>query len=159
MFRNLCARRCQRGLLCRFCAALPPDTDDENLRRISNKFGAYKTGVVSVLSERAARSQTSPARVFKRRTLPFLRGTEGVWREKQRAFGTGARCSAAVAPISFVAYHLCIEVQRINLLMGLLNFCLRRESLFFGYSGAKNEPLARAFFFVYATQFLRYWEP
>lgn len=60
-----------------------------------------------------------------------------------------SRCSAAVAPISFVAYHLCIEVQRINLLMGLLNFCLRRESLFFGYSGAKNEPLARAFFFVY----------
>ena len=53
--------------------------------------GAFRTGVVSLPSDRSARSQTSPGRVSERRTLPLLGLDRGHSRRTQRAFGTAMR--------------------------------------------------------------------
>mgnify|MGYP001528680934 CR=1 FL=1 len=53
--------------------------------------GAFRTGVVSLPSDRSARSQTSPGRVSERRTLPFWGLGRGHSRRTQRAFGTAMR--------------------------------------------------------------------
>ena len=65
-------------------------------RKIAHKgthgeTGAFRTGVVSLLSERSARSPTSPGRVSERRTLPLLGLGRGHSRRTQRAFGTAMR--------------------------------------------------------------------
>ena len=53
--------------------------------------GAFRTGVVSLPSDRSARSQTSPGRVSERRTLLLLGLDRGHSRRTQRAFGTAMR--------------------------------------------------------------------
>ena len=53
--------------------------------------GAFRTGVVSLPSERSARSQTSPGRVSERRTLPLLGFVRMCSRRTQKAFGTAMR--------------------------------------------------------------------
>ena len=53
--------------------------------------GAFRTGVVSLPSDRSARSQTSPGRVSERRTLPLLGLDRGHSRRTQKAFGTAMR--------------------------------------------------------------------
>jgi len=53
-------------------------------------------GVVSLLSERSARSQTSPGRVSERRTLPLWDLGRGCSRRTQRAFGTAMRLCASL---------------------------------------------------------------
>ena len=58
--------------------------------------GAFRTGVVSLPSDRSARSQTSPGRVTERRTLPFLDLGRGCSRRTQRAFGTAMRLCASL---------------------------------------------------------------
>ena len=57
--------------------------------------GAFRTGVVSLPSDRSARSQTSPGRVSERRTLPLLGLDRGHSRRTQRAFGTAMRLCAS----------------------------------------------------------------
>ena len=101
VFRNLCARRCQGGILCRFALPCHLTADDENLRRISNKFGAYKTGMVSLPSVRASCSG-NPARAGVRAAYfavfawdcGYARNKAGRLRNRD-AFSHGLRCSAA----------------------------------------------------------------
>ena len=52
---------------------------------------AFRMGVVSLLSERSARSPTSPGRVSERRTLPLLGLGRVCSRRTQKAFGTAMR--------------------------------------------------------------------
>ena len=55
------------------------------------KQGAFRMGVVSLLSERSARSPTSPGRVSERQTLPLWGLGQGYSRRTQKAFGTAMR--------------------------------------------------------------------
>ena len=55
------------------------------------KHGAFRMGVVSLLSERSARSPTSPGRVSERQTLPLWGLGQGYSRRTQKAFGTAMR--------------------------------------------------------------------
>ena len=60
--------------------------------------GAFRTGVVSLPSDRSARSQTSPGRVSERQTLPLLGLGWGHSRRTQRAFGTAMRMMRVAVP-------------------------------------------------------------
>ena len=67
-------------------------------RKIAHKgprgeTGAFRTGPLSLPSERSARSQTSPGRVSERRTLPLLGLGRGCSQRTQRA--SGQRCAYA----------------------------------------------------------------
>ena len=53
--------------------------------------GAFRTGPLSLPSERSARSQTSPGRVSERRTLPLLGLGRRRSRRTQRACGAAMR--------------------------------------------------------------------
>ena len=74
-------------------------------------------GVVSLLSERSARSQTSPGRVSERRTLPLLGLGRVCSRRTQKAFGTAMR--------------LCVSLSRRRRgpagLRDLFRFCRNRD--------------------------------
>ena len=70
-------------------------------RKIAHKgthgeTGAFRTGVVSLPSERSARSRTSPGRVLERRTLPLLGLGRGCSRRTQKACGTAMRLCASL---------------------------------------------------------------
>ena len=74
--------------------------------------GVFRTGVVSLPSERSARSQTSPGRVSERRTLPLLGLGRGCSQRTQRAFGTAMRLCASLsrgvaAPLGCV---ICLQL-------------------------------------------------
>ena len=58
--------------------------------------GAFRTGVVSLPSDRSARSRIFPGRVSERRTLPLLGLGRGHSRRTQRAFGTAMRLCASL---------------------------------------------------------------
>ena len=60
------------------------------------KHGAFRMGVVSLLSERSARSPTSPGRVSERQTLPLWGLGQGYSRRTQKAFGTAMRLCASL---------------------------------------------------------------
>ena len=60
--------------------------------------GVFRTGVVSLPSERSARSQTSPGRVTERRTLPLLGLGRECSRKTQKAFGTAMRMIRVAVP-------------------------------------------------------------
>ena len=62
------------------------------------KQGAFQLGVLSLPSERSARSRTSPGRVSERQTLPLLGLGRVCSRRTQKAFGT--------------AMHLCASLSR-----------------------------------------------
>ena len=72
------------------------------------KHGAFRMGVVSLPSDRSARSRIFPGRVSERRTLPLLGLGRVYSRRTQRAFGT-AMCLCAslfrgvAAPLGCVA--------------------------------------------------------
>ena len=53
--------------------------------------GAFRAGVVSLPTERSARSQTSPGRVSERQILPLLGLGRGDSQRTQKAFGTAMR--------------------------------------------------------------------
>ena len=57
---------------------------------------AFRMGVVSLPSERSARSQTSPGRVSERCTLPLLGLGRGCSRRTQRACGAAMRLCASL---------------------------------------------------------------
>ena len=61
------------------------------------KQGAFRMGVVSLPSERSARSQTSPGRVSERRTLPLLGFVRMCSRRTQKAFGTAMRLCVSLS--------------------------------------------------------------
>ena len=61
------------------------------------KHGAFRTGPLSLPSERSARSQTSPGRVSERRTLPLLGLGRVCSRRTQKAFGTAMRLCASLS--------------------------------------------------------------
>ena len=60
--------------------------------------GVFRTGAVSLPSERSARSQTSPGRVSERRTLPLLGLGRVCSRRTQKAFGTAMRLMRVAVP-------------------------------------------------------------
>ena len=60
------------------------------------KHGAFRMGVVSLPSDRSARSQTSPGRVSERRTLPLWGLGQGCSQRTQKAFGTAMRLCASL---------------------------------------------------------------
>ena len=74
----------------------------------TSKQGLFQMGVVSLPSERSARSQTSPGRVTERRTLPLLGLGQVCSRRTQRACGTAMRPCVSLfrgvaAPLGCVA--------------------------------------------------------
>ena len=76
------------------------------------KQGAFRTGVVSLLSERSARSPTSPGRVSERQVLPLLGLGRGCSQRTQKAFGTAMRLCASLfrgvaAPLGCV---ICLQL-------------------------------------------------
>ena len=76
------------------------------------KHGAFRMGVVSLLSERSARSPTSPGRVSERQVLPLLGLGRGCSQRTQKAFGTAMRLCASLfrgvaAPLGCV---ICLQL-------------------------------------------------
>ena len=73
-----------------------PSPTGLHTRAYTPKHGAFQMGVVSLPSERPARSQTSPGRVSEWRTLPLF-GLDLVYsRRMQRACGTAMRSCASL---------------------------------------------------------------
>ena len=91
-----------------------------SLRKIAHKgshaeTGVFRTGVVSLPSERFTRSRTSPGRVSDRRTLPLLSLGRRCSRRTQRAFGTAMRLCASLfrgvaAPLGCVIFFTSVEI-------------------------------------------------
>ena len=85
---------------------------ESHTRAHTAKHGAFRMGVVSLPSERSARSRTSPGRVPERRILPLL-GLDRVCSQRtQRAFGTAMRLCASLsrgvaAPLGCV---ICLQL-------------------------------------------------
>ena len=76
---------------------------------------AFRMGVVSLPSERSARSQTSPARVSERQTLPLLGLGRVYARRTQKACGTAMRLCASLfrgvaAPLGCVIFFAFVEI-------------------------------------------------
>ena len=112
------------------------------------KQGAFRMGVVSLPSERSARSRTSPGRVSERRTLPLwdlgrevlsknaesLRDSDALMRVAvpRRRGPAGLRDPIAVPRTALMGFTVLLSrfvgTQKI-------------ERLFFSYSGAFFEPL------------------
>ena len=65
---------------------------------LHTETGAFRTGPLSLPSERSARSQTSPGRVSERRTLPLLGLGRVCSRRTQKAFGTAMRMMRVAVP-------------------------------------------------------------
>ena len=79
------------------------------------EIGVFRTGVVSLPSERSAHSQTSPGRVSERCTLPLLGLGRGCSRRTQRASGTAMRLCASLsrgvaAPLGCVIFSVSVEI-------------------------------------------------
>ena len=79
------------------------------------KQGAFRMGVVSLLSERSARSPTSPGRVSERQVLPLLGLGRGCSQRTQKAFGTAMRLCASLfrgvaAPLGCVIFFASAEI-------------------------------------------------
>ena len=79
------------------------------------EIGVFRTGVVSLPSERSAHSQTSPGRVSERCTLPLLGLGRGCSRRTQRASGTAMRLCASLsrgvaAPPGCVIFSVSVEI-------------------------------------------------
>ena len=77
------------------------------------KHGAFRMGVVSLLSERSARSPTSPGRVSERQVLPLLGLGRGCSQRTQKACGTAMRLCASLsrgvaAPLGCV---ICLQLE------------------------------------------------
>ena len=93
--------------------------------------GVFRTGVVSLPSERSARSQTSPGRVAERRTLPLLGLGRVYSRRTQRAFGTAMRLRASLlrgvaAPLGCVIFSVSVEIAACMPCTQGLSVCARR---------------------------------
>ena len=90
------------------------------LRKIAHngthaETGAFRTGPLSLPSERSARSPTSPGRVSERRTLPLLGLGRRRSRRTQRACGAAMRLCASLlrgvaAPLGCVIFFVSAEI-------------------------------------------------
>ena len=83
--------------------------EKSHTRAHTPKQGAFRMGVVSLLSERSARSPTSPGRVSERQVLPLLGLGRGCSQRTQKAFGTAMRLCASLfrgvaAPLGCVIF-------------------------------------------------------
>ena len=81
--------------------------------------GAFRTGPLSLPSERSARSQISPGRVSERRTWPILGLGPVCSRRTQRAFGTAMRLCVslfrgAAAPLGRVIFLLLSKLRLVH---------------------------------------------
>ena len=86
--------------------------EKSHTRAHTPKQGAFRMGVVSLLSERSARSPTSPGRVSERQVLPLLGLGRGCSQRTQKAFGTAMRLCASLfrgvaAPLGCV---ICLQL-------------------------------------------------
>ena len=77
--------------------------------------GAFRTGPLSLPSERSARSRTSPGRVSERQTLPLLGLGRVCSRRTQKAFGTAMHLCASLsrgvaAPLGCVIFFASVEI-------------------------------------------------
>ena len=89
--------------------------EGSHTRAHTAKHGAFRMGVVSLLSERSARSRTSPGRVSERRTLPLWDLGRVYARRTQKAFGTAMRLCASLfrgvaAPLGCVIFSVSVEI-------------------------------------------------
>ena len=83
------------------------------------KHGAFQLGVLSLPSERSARSRTSPGRVSERQTLPLLGLGRGCSRRSQKACGTAMRLCASLfrgvaAPMGCVIFLLLSKLRLVR---------------------------------------------
>ena len=90
----------------------PPHPRIVHTAAYTPKQGAFRMGVVSLLSERSARSPTSPGRVSERQVLPLLGLGRGCSQRTQKAFGTAMRLCASLfrgvaAPLGCV---ICLQL-------------------------------------------------
>ena len=109
----------------------PPHPRIVHTAAYTPKQGAFRMGVVSLLSERSARSPTSPGRVSERRTLPLLGLGWGCSRKTQRACGTAMRLCASLsrgvaAPLGCVICLQLGDVAVFSLCAQGLSVCARR---------------------------------
>ena len=86
--------------------------EGSHIRAHTAKQVAFRMGVVSLLSERSARSPTSPGRVSERQVLPLLGLGRGCSQRTQKAFGTAMRLCASLfrgvaAPLGCV---ICLQL-------------------------------------------------
>jgi hypothetical protein len=89
-----------------------PSPTGSHTRAYTAKQGLFRMGVVSLLSERSARSPTSPGRVSERQVLPLLGLGRGCSQRTQKAFGTAMRLCASLfrgvaAPLGSV---ICLQL-------------------------------------------------
>ena len=107
------------------------------LRKIAHngthaETGAFRTGPLSLPSERSARSRTSPGRVSERQTLPLLGLGPVCSRRTQRAFGTAMRSCVSLfrgvaAPLGCVIFfYFCQNCDFYALRTQGLSVCARR---------------------------------
>ena len=104
-------------------------------RRIAHKgshaeTGVFRTGVVSLPSDRSTRSPTSPGRVSERRTLPLLGLGRGCSRRTQRACGAAMRLCASLlrgvaAPLGCVILFRFCQNCGLYTLRSELSACMR----------------------------------
>ena len=86
--------------------------EESHTRAHTAKQGLFRMGVVSLLSERSARSRISPGRVSERQTLPLLGLGRGCSRRTQKTCGTAMRLCASLfrgvaAPLGCV---ICLQL-------------------------------------------------
>ena len=113
----------------------PPHPRIVHTAAYTPKQGAFRMGVVSLLSEHSARSPTSPGRVSERRTLPLL-GLDRVCSQRtQRAFGTAMRLCASLsrgvaAPLGCVIFfRFCRNCGLYALRSGPFRVCEARGGI------------------------------
>ena len=96
--------------------------------------GAFRTGPLSLPSERSARSQTSPGRVSERRTLPLLGLGRGCSQRTQKAFGTAMRLCASLfrgvaAPLGCVIFSLLPKLRLVHPALSAFRMCETRGGI------------------------------
>ena len=92
---------------------------ESHTRAHTAKQGAFQLGVLSLPSERSARSRTSPGRVSERQTLPLLGLGPVCSRRTQRAFGTAMRLCVSLfrgvaAPLGCVIFLFLSKLRLVR---------------------------------------------
>ena len=98
--KSSCRNRLQNGphsLLRMKVGTHSPSPTGSHTTAHTPKQGAFRMGVVSLLSECSARSPTSPGQVSERQTLPLWGLGQGYSRRTQKAFGTAMRLCVSLA--------------------------------------------------------------
>ena len=109
----------------------PPQPLTAHTAAHTAKHGAFRMGVVSLPSDRSARSRTSPGRVPERRALSLLGLGRGCSQRTQRAFGTAMRLCASLsrgvaAPLGCVIFSVSVEIAACMPCAQGLSVCARR---------------------------------